>query len=247
VDIKNVCRSLLTVGVHPDDETSRAIAVAKTNLGIPCDALTYQLHSVDVMADDDTVFQVARVVWTGTAPIHADALTLAQPDGEAIKSALEDACDGILEFLSTGRKTAHELEEHTKRMGISQATFRRARKRLHDTREIEKSGGGRLGGPVTWMICNRDSSQQIESHDPTRDCIQGREILFADEAIALPVTDGIALGATHKALAALSSGSKLCRICHRLDRCLVMPSGNVCRQCAVQSLPPGRVPAGSAH
>src|SRR5579883_45705 len=78
VDIKNVCRSLLTVGIHPDDEALRVIAVAKSNLGMPCDALTYRLDSVDVTADDGTAFQVARVAWTGTAPIRADALTMSQ-------------------------------------------------------------------------------------------------------------------------------------------------------------------------
>lgn len=103
VDIKNVCRSVLTVGVHPDDETTRVIGVAKSNLGRPCDALTYQLDTVEVTANDGSSFSVAKVVWTGTAAIRADALTLSQPDEQA-RSAIEDAYDRIRESLSTARR-----------------------------------------------------------------------------------------------------------------------------------------------
>lgn len=237
VDIKNVCRSLLTVGMHPDDETMRAIAVAKTNLGMPCDALTYRLDSVDVTADDGSTFQVARVAWTGTAPIRADALTLAPPDGEDEKSALEDACERIIEFLSTGSKTAAELEESLTRT-VRPITFRRARKRLHDADDIEKTGGGRMGGPVIWRLSeNRISSDQIGSHIQTRDSIQKREILI--EPKAEPSQESMpgyrSAGPPPNGDARLAPGSKMCVRCKRLGRCFELQEGHVCRDCIAQA------------
>lgn len=238
VDIKNVCRSLLTVGTHPDDETIRAIAVAKTNLGMPCDALTYRLDSVDVAADDGSTFQVARVAWTGTAPIRADALTLAQPEGDDEKSAIEDACERIIEFLSSGSKTAAELEEALTRT-VKPITFRRARKRLHDTGDIEKTGGGRSGGPVVWRLSeNRISPEQIESHIETRDSIQNREILIA--AAAEPsseITPHHGPVGSPSTTARLTSGSKFCVRCKRIARCYELPEGYACTDCAEPAPP----------
>jgi len=126
------------------------IAVAKTNLGMPSDALTYRLESVDVNCDGGGTLNVARVAWIGTAKIRADALTLLGPEREEEKSAVDDACDAIIECLSSGPKAAAELEEAVTRRSKA-ITFRRARRRLVDRGHIQRSGGG-FGGTIFWSL-----------------------------------------------------------------------------------------------
>ncbi len=221
VDITNVCRSVLAVGEHPDDNALRVIAVAKTNLGMPCDALIYQLEPTDVQDDDGNTFSVARVGWQGSAPIRADSLAMAQTETDDECSALDDACERITEELTQGPKAARDLE-HAVLKSVSMATFRRARKHLHDAGRIERRGGG-VAGPVLWELAHRISLNPIESHSDTRDSI-GADAILCDSA---PVIEPPVLTSE-----ALSAHGKICSTCKRIGRCFERSGGSwLCTVC----------------
>jgi AAA domain-containing protein len=154
-DIRNVVRSVLTVGEHPDDEGRYVVAVSKSNLGRPCDALTYRLNSVSVEEDSKSV-DVARVAWGESVTLNADDL--------ANRVAAEDlsdrtAVDDWLQGYITGPTPTQDVLSAGRREGLSRSSLYRAAKRLR----VEQHRSG-FGGPSTWAPPAAAPSVSQSSH-----------------------------------------------------------------------------------
>jgi hypothetical protein len=128
IGIAGAARSVLFVGVDPDDADARVIAVSGMNLARPAPALRWRF----VPAGD-----VARVEWFGVAEgVTADDLAaLPEPKDRLTQAdepdAIDEAVDALRSLLATGPKPSKEVELDAREMtGASPRTLKRARKKL---------------------------------------------------------------------------------------------------------------------
>jgi AAA domain len=139
-------RSVLTAAIHPNDPDVFVLAVTKGNLA-PKDwraTLAYRLHSVPFDFDDETVGTVAKVEWLGVVEITADEAV--SPTSEDDRSALDDAAEWLVEFLTDSPKHSMEIRRSGREDGHSWATLRRAAKNL----KVQKRKVGRPGEQQHW-------------------------------------------------------------------------------------------------
>jgi len=130
-EARNLCRSELTVGQHPDKDSHPAlvvIALSKANLSPDWSAtMAFRLASVDVADDDGVPTTIARVDWLQAPPtISADEL-LEHRDG-AERSRIAAAADWLRDALATGLRRADDVCAEGVRAGHSQSTLYRARR-----------------------------------------------------------------------------------------------------------------------
>ena len=121
IGIIGAARLGMVVGVDPDDDTRRVLAVAKSNLATIPPSLAYQL----VAADEHGC---ARIVWQGTSAHTADVL-LAIPANEEDRTAHDEAVDFLRSFLAPGAQQAGDVLRAAKSAGLAERTVQRARKR----------------------------------------------------------------------------------------------------------------------
>ncbi len=119
VDIRNIARSVLTIGAHPQREGVLVCAVSKSNLGKPADALLYRLESRDVPTDDGASVSVARVVWEGTEAITADDLAATADSTEESINRRDAAADFLENVLAGGALSSQAVYERAREAGIS--------------------------------------------------------------------------------------------------------------------------------
>jgi len=129
-EARNLCRSELTVGQHPDREAHPrlvVVALSKANLSSNQSAtMAFRLASVDVNDDDGMPTTIARVDWLQAPPmVSADEL-LEHPDG-AERSRIAAAADWLRDALAKGARRATEMCADGERSGHSKATLYRAR------------------------------------------------------------------------------------------------------------------------
>jgi hypothetical protein len=130
--------------------------VSKSNYGPSMDALLYRIESVPFKDDEGKDFEggVGRIVWLGTDLTTAD--DVAGPvESQDEKSQKTEACEAILELLSTGDKSAKEMNEYRALNHISDRTFQRARNDLRKEGVIARHGGG-VAGEVRWSLAATD-------------------------------------------------------------------------------------------
>jgi hypothetical protein len=129
-EARNVCRSELTVGGHPDADGLIVIALSKANLSPDRSAtMAFRLVSQHVRDDDGIETSIARVEWEAAPPkITADALLDKQQPAE--RSQSEAARDWLRELLGDGRRQRPaDVMLEAKKAGFSDATIYRVRAR----------------------------------------------------------------------------------------------------------------------
>lgn len=156
LDIRNLCRSVLSIGKHPSDDARYVIAVSKSNLGRPCHALTYTLENAHIEGDGTSV-DVARVKWGEKADISADELANdALPSGEEV-SKTEAAKDFVQDALAAGPRPSEEVYALLRKEGgFSPATLKRAVKAIG----VETTREG-FPSRTTWAL--KQSAQPAQS------------------------------------------------------------------------------------
>jgi RecA-family ATPase len=127
IGIAGAARAVLFVGVDPEDDKARVIAVAGMNLAPIAPSLRWRL----VPAPGD----VARVEWLGEADgVTADdlaAIPERQIPQDAEPDLIERAVTALRTMLESGPKSSKEAERDVIELtGASRRTFRRARERL---------------------------------------------------------------------------------------------------------------------
>jgi AAA domain len=124
IDITAACRSVLPVGADPDQPAKRAVVQIKNNLAEMGSAIGYTLSG-------------GTFSWTGLSNLTADRL-LSAGHGDEERSALEEAQQFLLEFLSGGSQPAKDVERHAKKAGVSARTLWRAKRSLGITSQRHK-------------------------------------------------------------------------------------------------------------
>ena len=229
-DIRNVARSVLTIGPHPaETETRRyVVAVAKANLGPAADALTYSIESARIEAPLGTV-EVARVAWGDRARISADDLANAALPSAEEQTRVEIATDLLSDALSDGNTVPSEdLYALAKHQNISPTCLKRAAKRLGIIHE-------RSGFPSrsTWRL--RQSDQQSD-HAPTI-CPTGLSgptatlLDHSDHSDQIDHTFYSSRAHAREEVIRTSLHGKLCSLCRRIGICVERDGRLICTDC----------------
>lgn len=135
-------RMALLVGVDPQDENKRVLAVVKSNLAKKADSLSFELIS-------HSTIDAAIIQWNGVSTHNADDL-VRPPSGED-RSAIDEAKEFLFETLSIGGKTQKSVVAEARKNGISEATLRRARESIGiDLRKERNPETGEFGS--TWYL-----------------------------------------------------------------------------------------------
>lgn len=126
-------RTVLACGFDPDDPERRVMAVAKCMTGKPPPSLRYEC-----LETNDTV----KLVLGETTSITARDMgvsSLAPPE----RDALADAEEFLLNALGDGPQPCNDLKGFAMRNMISEATLRRAKKKMSVTSKLIVSAGDR--------------------------------------------------------------------------------------------------------
>lgn len=131
-EARNLCRSELTIGPHPDQDEHpglMVVALSKANLSPDRSAtMAFRLTSVELNDDDGLPTTIARVDWSDAPPtISADELL--EHREPADRGRIEAAADWLRARLSSGEAVrASVLQDEAVRSGHARATLYRARK-----------------------------------------------------------------------------------------------------------------------
>jgi putative DNA primase/helicase len=143
IGIIGAARAGLLVGVDPDDEHRRVLAVSKSNLAAKAPSLAYKLVG-------EEQYDTAKVVWQGTSEHTAEDL-LGRPVERAAPK--QDEAEEILQnALQAGPRSRAWIEQHAKRKGVSWRTIERAKAALEVIVERRGEAGKRGGGSYWWRL-----------------------------------------------------------------------------------------------
>lgn len=130
-------RQALLVGVDPQDDNKRVLAVVKSNLAKKADSLSFELIS-------HPTIEAAIVQWNGVSNHNADDLV--RPPSNDDRSALDEAKDFLSETLARGAQSQKAVIAEAKRLGISDATLRRAKEALNiPSKKVHNKETGEFG------------------------------------------------------------------------------------------------------
>ncbi len=135
IDITALCRSVMMLGLDPDDEEQRIVVHVKCNVAKKGPALGFTIGE-------------GGFKWTGEVDVTADQLWPGEEDADR-KSAKDKAVRFLKDELKDGPVAQNEVESHAKEAGISVATLRRAKKAAGVKSEKE---GGVQNSPWFWYI-----------------------------------------------------------------------------------------------
>jgi hypothetical protein len=135
IGIIAAARSALLVARDPEDEGRRVLASVKCSNGREPESLAFRV-------EDDGQGR-ARVVWGGTSPHRANALTMLPEDPDQ-RPALDEAVDVLREALAGGPRPVRDVERIARESGVELRTLRRARQRIGVRSSPDGFGGPRL-------------------------------------------------------------------------------------------------------
>jgi 5S rRNA maturation endonuclease (ribonuclease M5) len=161
VGISATARHVFFVGMHPEDEGLRVIAVAKSNLAKPGE-LSYQ-------------FRLDPFGWEGESEYRAEDLL---PSPEVREGSVNAADVFLRTLLAAGPKTTKEIVTTAAQNGITRAALYRAKARLGIIGKREE-----FQGTATWALPNVSSSvsatrsetlgELSERESSNHQCLQG--------------------------------------------------------------------------
>jgi putative DNA primase/helicase len=131
-------RSVLLVGINPDNTTERVIVCHKHNLAPDSPAITFEIAA-------------GRFLWKGESRVTAAQLLAPEQGGEE-RLARDEAIDFLREALADGRRPAKEVETAARELGISARTLRRARRSLGVLASHTGEAGQRGAGAWWWEL-----------------------------------------------------------------------------------------------
>ena len=109
------------VGKNPENPDIRVLAISKSNIGTMSESLEFKLVN-------DETYECARIEWLGSSKFTADNLYESQNSEE--KSATDEACDWLEEFLSQGGMDKATIKREALKLGISDKALRLAREKI---------------------------------------------------------------------------------------------------------------------
>jgi hypothetical protein len=138
IDFTAAARSVLLVGLHPDDERKRIVAQSKNSLAPKGNSMAFEIT-------EEGFF------WCGATSISAEAL-LIPPRTEEEKSAIDEAMEFLREALADGARPAEEILREARKAGISERTLHRAKTQLGIKVKRIGTPGKRGGGSWYWDL-----------------------------------------------------------------------------------------------
>lgn len=156
IGIIGAARTGLLVGADPDDATGsrRILATTKNNLSLKAAALAYHIESAG---------DACRVVWDGPTEHTADTI-VTDSRGDADGGALGEACQFLEGELSGGEARATKILAAARKLGIAEATLRRAKSKLGV--KVIRHGFGDAGA-YSWVLpAIGDHAKPIGDHPP---------------------------------------------------------------------------------
>lgn len=142
-------RSALLVGI--DKETGKtAIVQTKTNLAEKSKkAFGYKIESTQITLETGEIISAPKLSWTGESDLTAETMLSAlRSETSEEKSEKQDAIDFLRETLKLGPKTSVSVFSDAKKIGISEATLKRAKAAL-GVKSVKR--GGTFGGENSWF------------------------------------------------------------------------------------------------
>jgi hypothetical protein len=142
-------RSALLVGI--DKETGEtAIVQTKTNIAEKSKkAFGYKIESAQIPLENGEIISAPKLYWTGASDLTAETMLSAlRSETSEEKSEKQDAMDFLREALKVGQKTSVVIFSEAKKIGISEATLKRAKAAL-GIKSVKR--GGTFGGDNSWF------------------------------------------------------------------------------------------------
>ena len=129
VGFTGAARSMLLVARDPDDPDGerglrRVLAHGKCNVGPLTPSLSFEVEAVEMECGVDT----SRLRWLGES--ETTIADLLGADGNDERLEIDEACDFLVGELGPDRRLEADVRAAAIARGISEATFRRARKKL---------------------------------------------------------------------------------------------------------------------
>lgn len=157
IGIIGAARAGLLVGVDPDDEHRRILAVSKSNLAAKPESLAYRIAG-------DELYDTARVVWDGASGHTAEQLVgrpleRPSPQQEQGEAFLRDQ-------LADGPRRAADLRDLADARGVAWRTVQRAAEALEVDVERRPEPGKRGRGPSWWSLPNTRHPIHATVNDP---------------------------------------------------------------------------------
>jgi hypothetical protein len=120
IEWRAAARSVLVCGSDPDDQSKRAIAQSKNNLGPFAESVGYKI------TPDANTASGAKFEWLGVSDLTAKRI-LATPESEDRITERADAKTWLQEFLKGGEKKATDVIAESRAEKISKRTLDRAK------------------------------------------------------------------------------------------------------------------------
>jgi RecA-family ATPase len=142
-------RSALLVGI--DKETgSKAIVQTKSNLSeVSKKAFGYKIESEQITLENGETIPAPKLFWTGESDLTAETMLSAlRNETSEEKSEKHDAISFLRDALRDGEKTSVAVFSDAKKIGISDATLRRAKSVL-GIKSVKR--GGTFGDGQSWF------------------------------------------------------------------------------------------------
>jgi putative DNA primase/helicase len=141
IGLTGAARSVLMVGIDPNDPDIRILAGVKMNLCAMPESLTFSLKW-----DDEG--HAIYCYWGQPSSLSADQILAASNAPPIDKSALDEATEFLQELLKEGSKPSKEIFKTAKEAGISDRTLLRAKAAMA-IRSVRPNG---FTGPWEWNL-----------------------------------------------------------------------------------------------
>jgi hypothetical protein len=142
-------RSALLVGIDKESGET-AIVQTKTNLAEKSkNSFGYKIESAQITLENGEIISAPKLYWTGASVLTAEnMLSALRSETSEEKSEKQDAMGFLREALKIGQKTAVSVFAEAKKIGISEATLKRAKSAL-GVKSVKR--GGTFGGEQSWF------------------------------------------------------------------------------------------------
>ena len=152
ISFMGAARSAILIGKDPENHDRIIIAHSKHNASQRGPSLAYQVVEELIKRSDGSEMAAPRVKWDGESSLTAEDLC-APPirgDQEEERSAMQEAKDFLMAYLSDGPKEVNELKTAARKATISERTLRRAKAELDIVSRAISEDGKRGVGKWVW-------------------------------------------------------------------------------------------------
>jgi hypothetical protein len=195
----NAARSVMALARDPDDPdgedgAERVLVHLRGNWGRPVPSLSARVEETEIMLEDGTLTTIGCLRITGESGVSVEDLQGRR--GDASRNEIEEAIGAA---LADGPRPSREVKAEVKReMGCSEATVKRAAKRLLDRDALVHESGGfpkttiwRLGDPQSdhSRLNTRLGEPTVELQGVSADVVSPLAQLAHEPEELVPVTE----------------------------------------------------------